>query len=275
MQPRAGPVNPFCRVKFSRAMISRAMSLAPCATTPDSPAMEWRDQGALLTMRLHGESAAIIEVFTAAHGRHAGVVRGGGSRRMAAMLQPGSQVQVAWAARLNEHLGHFVVEPIASRAAILADRLALAGLNAICALLHLALPERDPHPGLYQRTIALLDLLTTGDWPPAYLRWEMDLLEELGFGLDLSRCALTGSREDLAFVSPRSGRAVSRSAAGDWAARLLPLPPMLLGQGPASAHDIAQGLALTGHFLNRGLQPVLFDKPLPEARARLIAMLAR
>ena len=237
--------------------------------------MEWRDEGALITMRLHGESAAIIEVFTAAHGRHAGVVRGGGSRRMAAMLQPGTQVQVTWSARLDEHLGTFVVEPLGSRAAILADRRALAGLNAVCALLHLALPERDPHPALWVKTVALLDLLATGaDWPPAYLRWELDLLEELGFGLDLTRCAVTGSREDLAFVSPRTGRAVSRAAAGDWASRLLPLPPSLLGQGPAPPRDLVQGLDLTGHFLNRGLRAVLFDRPLPEARARLIEMLA-
>jgi DNA repair protein RecO (recombination protein O) len=237
--------------------------------------MEWRDEGALLSMRLHGESAAIIEVFTAAHGRHAGVVRGGASRRMAAMLQPGTQVQVTWTARLDQHLGTFVVEPLTSRAAILSDRLALAGLNAICALLHLALPERDPHPALWVKTVALLDLLTTGDWPPAYLRWELDLLEELGYGLDLSACAVTGSREDLAFVSPRTGRAVSRAAAGDWQARLLPLPPSLLGQGPTSGAELVQGLALTGHFLNKGLQAVLFDRPLPEARTRLIDMLAR
>ena len=129
--------------------------------------------------------------------------------------------------------------------------------------------------------MALLDLLATGgslpsaDWPPAYLRWELDLLEELGLGLDLTRCAVTGSREDLAFVSPRTGRAVSRAAAGDWAARLLPLPPALLGQGPAPPRDLVQGLDLTGHFLNRGLQAVLFDRPLPEARGRLIEMLAR
>ncbi len=237
--------------------------------------MEWRDEGALLSMRLHGESAAIIEVFTQAHGRHAGVVRGGASRRMVAMLQPGTQVQVHWQARLDTHLGNFVVEPLVSRAAILSDRMALAGLNAICAMLHLALPERDPHPVLWAKTVSLLDLLTLGDWVPAYLRWELDLLDELGFGLDLGRCAVTGSREDLAFVSPRTGRAVSRAAAGNWEARLLPLPPGLLGQGPLDRQELVQGLALTGHFLNRGLQAVLFDKPLPEARARLIQMLSR
>ena len=237
--------------------------------------MEWRDEGVLLSMRLHGETAAIIEVFTAAHGRHAGVVRGGASRRMAAMLQPGTQLQVTWQARLDEHLGTYVAEPLQSRAAILSDRMALAGLSAVCALLHLALPERDPHPALWLKTVALLDMLEQGgDWPAVYLRWEFDLLEELGYGLDLSVCAVTGSREDLAYVSPRTGRAVARGAAGDWAARLLPLPPSLLGQGPLMGQELAQGLALTGHFLNKGLQAVLFDKPLPDARARLIAMLS-
>ena len=237
--------------------------------------MEWRDEGVLIAMRLHGETSAIIEVFTAAHGRHAGVVRGGASRKMAAMLQPRSQVQGAWSARREAHLGSFTVEPVASRAALLGDRLALAALNAVCALLHLALAERDPHPALWAKTVALLDLLIRGDWQAAYLRWELDLLEELGFGLDLTTCAVTGDREDLAYVSPRTGRAVSRQAAGDWAARLLPLPPSLLGQGPTSRPELAQGLALTGHFLHRGLQNVLGDKPLPHARTRLVDMLTR
>lgn len=238
--------------------------------------MEWRDQGAVLSMRLHGETSAIIEVFTAAHGRHAGVVRGGASRRMAATLQPGSQVDVVWRARLDDHIGSFTVEPLQSRAAVLSDRLALAGLNAVCAMLHVALPERDAHPPLYQRSIALLDALQAGTaWPPDYLRWEMAMLEELGFALDLTSCAITGSREDLAYVSPKSGRAVNRDAAGDWAARLLPLPPVLLGQGPASPVELAQGFALTGHFLNRCLEPLLNGRPLPEARARLLELLAR
>lgn len=236
--------------------------------------MEWRDQGAVLSMRLHGETSAIVEVFTAAHGRHAGVVRGGASRRMAATLQPGSQVDVTWRARLDEQIGSFRIEPLASRAGVLSDRLALAGLNAICAMLLVALPEREPHPLLYRVSTALLDgLQTNADWPLGYLRWEMQLLEELGFALDLSRCAVTGSREDLAYVSPKTGRAVSRGAAADWVARLLPLPPMLLGQGPATPAELAQGFGLTGHFLNRGLEPLLNGKPLPEARARLIGLL--
>ena len=227
-------------------------------------------------MRLHGESSAIIEVFTAAHGRHAGVVRGGASRKMAAMLQPGSQLDVTWRARLEDHIGSFTAEPLRSRAAILSDRLALAGLNAVCALLHVALPEREPHPLLWRMSMALLDDLASGtDWPPVYLRWEVLLLEELGFALDLGSCAVTGARDDLAFVSPKSGRAVSRKGAGDWADRLLPLPAVMLGQGTASLHEIAQGLAITGHFLNRCLEPTLNGRPLPEARQRLLDMLAR
>jgi len=237
--------------------------------------MEWRDQGAVLSMRLHGETSAIIEVFTAAHGRHAGVVRGGASRRMAATLQPGTQVEVVWRARLDEQIGSYQVEPLQSRAGVMADRMALAGLNAICAMLHVALPEREAHPQLYRASIGLLDALQGPAWVPDYLRWEMQLLEELGFALDLTRCAISGSREDLAFVSPKTGRAVNRDAAGDWAARLLPLPPVLLGQGPASPAELAQGFALTGHFLNRSLQPMLNGRPLPEARARLLDLLAR
>lgn len=238
--------------------------------------MEWRDEGVLLSVRPHSESAAIIEVFTALHGRHAGVVRGGASRRLAPILQPGAQLSVTWRARLDGHIGAFVVEPLRSRAALLGDRLALAGLSSICALLQVALAERESHPILWASSINLLDALQTApDWPQQYMRWEMQLLEDLGFGLDLSSCAVTGSREDLAFVSPKSGRAVSRGAAGEWASRLLPLPAALLGQGPANGTEVAQGLALTGHFLLRELAPMLGGRQLPEARARLIDLLSR
>lgn len=239
--------------------------------------MEWRDEGVLLSMRPHGEGAAIIEVFTGAHGRHLGVVRGGASRKMAAILQPGSQVQLEWRARLEGHMGAFRVEPLKSRAVLLEDPTALAALGAVCALVHTTLPERDPHPMLYARSLALLDTMTAGqDWVGLYLRWELTLLEEIGFGLDLQRCALTGARDDLAFVSPRTGRAVSRAAAGQWAPRLLPLPQALLGQGPATLADIAQALDLTGHFLARVLaERGEAEGGLPEARARLRARLVR
>jgi DNA repair protein RecO (recombination protein O) len=238
--------------------------------------MEWRDEGVLLSMVAHGEGSAIIEVFTAGHGRHKGVVRGGASRKVAAMMQAGTQLAVTWRARLDQHIGAFVVEPVASRAGVLADPLALLGLGSVVALVHMALPERAAHGVLYTRTIALLDKMAQGEeWVLAYLNWEMLLLEEIGFGLDLGRCAVTGSRDDLAFVSPRTGRAVSRAAAGDWAAKLLPLPPCLLGQGAATRAEILQGLAVTGHFLNREVGAQTRAGVLPEARARLMARLAR
>lgn len=239
--------------------------------------MDWRDEGTIIAVRPHGESSAIVEVFTAAHGRHAGVVRGGASRRLAAVLQPGSRVAVVWRARLEDQIGTFTVEPLASRAGVLSDRLALFGLNATCALLAHTLPERDPHPALYAMTEPLFDLLAEAapGWALAYLRWELGLLEDLGYGLDLSRCAVTGAREDLAFVSPKTGRAVSRKGAGDWAPRLLPLPQCLLGQGPAAPGEIQQGLALTGFFLNQHLAAELGTRPLPAARARLVEALTR
>ncbi len=178
----------------------------------------------------------------------------------------------ARSARLETHLGNYAVEPIRSRSAtILADRLTLAALNSVCALLAFALPEREAHPVLYHQSVTLFDLLgNTDGWPLAYLRWEMALLEELGFGLDLRRCVVTGNREDLAFVSPKSGHAVSAEGAGEWASRLLPLPLCLLGQGPAPDHEINQGLRLTGHFLNNWLAPSLGNKPLPAARQRFV-----
>ena len=239
--------------------------------------MDWRDEGALLSVRRHGETSAIIEVFTSAHGRHAGVVRGGTSRRIAPILQPGAQLDVTWRARLDEHLGAFTVEPIKSRAAaVMGERLTLAGLNAICALLSFALPEREAHPQLYRRSISLLDMVGQNPaWPMAYLRWELALLDELGFGLDLSVCAVTGGPEDLAYVSPRTGRAVSAEAAGEWADRLLPLPPALLGHGNGDLSEIAEGLTTTGHFLIHHLTPSLGDKPLPDARQRFVDLVVR
>ncbi len=239
--------------------------------------IEWREEGVLLAVRRHGESAAIIEVLTRGHGRHAGVVRGGQSRKVAPALQPGAQLDLTWQARLEDHLGAFRVEPVRSRAALLmSDRLALAGLNAVCALAGFVLPEREPHAAFYDRTVQLLDLMgATGAWPLAYLRWEAALLDEMGFGLDLSACTVTGAAENLVYVSPRTGRAVSRDAAGAWRDRLLPLPAALLGRGPAPDAEILDGLLTTGHFLAERLAPALGDRPLPPARDRLIAALRR
>ena len=239
--------------------------------------IDWQDEAALLAVRPFGETSVIIEVFSADHGRHAGVVRGGTSRKVAPILQPGAQLSVSWKARLESHLGSFTVEPIRSRAAVaMGDRLALAGLNAVCSLLAMVLPEREAHPPLYERTIALLDLLGQSDvWPLAYLRWEEALLEEMGFGLDLSACAATGINEELIFVSPKSGRAVSRQAAGEWADRLLPLPDVLARKGDASNAEIVKALRTTGYFIEHRLIKSLGDRPMPVARARLIDAIYR
>lgn len=239
--------------------------------------MDWRDTGVLLAVRRHGENNAIAEIFTAEHGRHTGVIRGASSRRVAPALQPGTQLDVTWRARLEAHMGSFTVEPLQSRAAkIMSDRLALAGLGSVAALLVMALPERDPQPRLYAATIALLDLMcASDDWPLAYLRWERLLLEEMGFGLDLDTCAATGATEDLIYVSPRSGRAVSRRGAGAWANRLLPLPKALLDARDATLTEIQSGLTTTGHFIETRLVPELGQTSPPEARRRLLDAIQR
>jgi len=239
--------------------------------------MEWREEGVVLARRKHGESAAIIEVFTEGHGRHAGIVRGGAGRRMGPVLEPGNQVDVTWRARLEDHLGTFTVEPVQSRAAaLMGDRKTLAGLNAMTGLLSFALPEREAHAGLYRRTLAVLDMMMSGPyWPLAYLRWELSMLENLGFGLDLSRCAVTGTSNGLVYISPKSGRAVSEAGAGTYKDRLLPLSPALVGEGDGADQDIHDGLRVTGYFLTHWLAPSLGDKPLPRARARLVEILLR
>jgi len=239
--------------------------------------IEWRDEAALLAVRPFGETSVIVEVFSEEHGRDSGVVRGGTSRKMAPILQPGAQLSVTWKARLDSHLGSFTVEPVRSRsAAALGDRLALAGLNAVCSLLSMVLPEREAHAPLYHRTVSLLDLLGQGDvWPLAYLRWEQALLEEMGFGLDLSRCAASGAVEGLAYVSPKTGRAVSEAGAGEWADRLLPMPPVLAGTGEAGNAEVVRALGTTGYFIEHRLIRSLGDKEVPAARQRLLDAIAR
>lgn len=238
-------------------------------------AMEWRAEGILLGVRRHGEHAAILDLFTRDMGRHMGVLRGGASRKMAPLLQPGAQLDATWRARLDAHLGAYSVDLIRGRAAdAMDDRLALAGLSAVCALVSFALPERHAYPALYARTLALLDGLGAERWPEAYLIWELALLEETGFGLDLSACAVTGATQGLAYVSPRTGRAVSVAGAGDWAGRLLPLPGALMGMAGGDPAEVVAGLRTTGHFLSDHLAPSLGDKPLPPARQRLVELIA-
>jgi len=234
--------------------------------------MEWAGEGIVLSARPHGETSVILEVLTAEMGRHAGVVRGGAGRKLAPVLQPGAQVQVTWRARLGEHLGQFSVEPLRLRAArLLAQPERLSALASICALAGFALPEREPQPVLFAATEAVLEGLVEGaDWFGAYLGWECLLLAEAGFGLDLDACALSGAREGLAYVSPKTGRAVTAEAAGGWAERLLPLPELMGGvMGGELRAQMAAGLALSGHFLESVLVPALGARALPEARVRL------
>lgn len=238
--------------------------------------MEWRDEGVLLSVRKHGEGSAIIEVFTQEHGRHAGLVRGGGSRKMSPILQPGAQLSVEWKARLEDHLGAYVIDPIKSRAVqIMADRGALAAMGSISALLCLGLPDREAHAQLYARTIDLVDALgEAADWPARYALWENALLSEMGFGLDFTECAATGVTQELVYVSPRSGRAVSREGGKEYADLMLPLPRFLRMDDPTENHvAVADALRTTGHFIETWLMPALGRNEPPASRARLLKAL--
>jgi DNA repair protein RecO (recombination protein O) len=237
--------------------------------------MEWTDDGIILGLRRLGEGHAVVELMTAEHGRHMGLVYGGGSRKRTPALQPGNSVQAHWRARLDEHLGNFTLEITQSRA----DRMMLSagasfGLQTIASLLRL-LPERDPHGDLFVMSEFILDRLEQPEAASLIARFELQLLAELGFGLDLSSCAASGVTEDLVYVSPKSGRAVSRTAGEAWRERLLPLPSFLREvEVTMSAAEIAAAFALTGHFLTvhvlepRGLQ-------LPEARSAFVAAAGR
>jgi DNA repair protein RecO (recombination protein O) len=242
--------------------------------------MEWSDEGIVLSLRAHGESSGILEALTRDHGRHLGLVRGGGASRGRAMLQPGNRVKLIWRSRLSEHLGIYTVELSRARASdMFEQRAALCGLNALSAVSTAVLPEREPHEAAYEGADALLETIAAhdfADWAPLFVHWEIGLLNELGFGLDLARCAATGSTDDLIYVSPRSGRAVSREGGEPYRDRLLPLPAFLLGRqaGEASAGDLLAGLKLTAHFLDQWvLAP--HDKTMPEARVRLTDLAVR
>jgi DNA repair protein RecO (recombination protein O) len=240
--------------------------------------MEWTDEGIVLSARRHGETSAIVSLLTAEHGRHHGLVKGGAGRRARGMLQIGNEVHATWRARLAEHLGTYALELVVARAAaLLDDGLRLAGLSAACGLLETALPEREPHADIHAATRALLDALgTNAHWPQVYVRWELGLLEALGYALDLSACAATGETDDLTHVSPKSGRAVSAGAAAPYRGRLLRLPGFLNGNGAASADaaaDLQDGLALTGFFLERHIYAP-HRLRMPAARTRLIDKLS-
>ncbi len=242
--------------------------------------MEWTDDAIVLSLRAHGESSGILEALTRGHGRHLGLVRGGSSSKGRAVLQPGNRIRLVWRARLSEHLGIFTVELARARAAdIFEQRAALSGLNALSAVAAAVLPEREPHEAAYEGADALLDAIAHhdfADWAPLFVHWEIGLLNELGFGLDLARCAATGAGDDLIYVSPRTGRAVSRGAGEPYRDRLLSLPAFLLGRqaGDPRAADLHAGLRLTAHFLDQWLL-MPHDKTMPEARQRLTDLAAR
>ena len=241
--------------------------------------MEWRDEGLIIGIRRHGEGSAIVEAMTRAHGRHLGLVRGGRSSRLRATLQPGNTVGLVWRARLDEHLGAYAVEPLSLRAGrLMASTLALAGINYLAALVRF-LPERDPHQGVYDALSLIAEALDDSALAPALVaRFEAQMLAECGFKLDLSRCAATGATDGLAYVSPKSGRAVSAEAAVPWRDRLLPLPAFLREgarlEAELSAEDIADGFRLTGFFLARDLfEPS--GAPLPDSRAAFLSAAAK
>jgi DNA repair protein RecO (recombination protein O) len=216
--------------------------------------MEWRDEGIILGARKHGETSVILEVMTRAHGRHLGLVRGGRSRKQQPLLQAGNRIDLIWRARLDEHLGTFQVEPLELNAARLFDSaVAVFGLQTLAAHLRL-LPERDAHAGLYEMLVLMIEHLDDPDAAgELVVRFEMLVLDELGFGLDLTQCAATGARNDLAYVSPKTGRAVSRAAGAPWSAKMLPLPAFLLGNSSLRADRAAieDAFRLTGFFFSR------------------------
>ncbi len=237
--------------------------------------MEWQDQGVLLSVRRHGEGAAIIEVLSEFHGRHAGLVRGGGSRKSAALLQPGNLLALTWRARLEDQLGSFNVElKHPHSATLLSSRLQLYAFNALSAMLVRYLPEREPNVAVFHAVIDLLARLQSGDnWQHRYCLLELEMLNSLGYGIDLSQCAVTGQHHDLTHVSPKSGCAVSREAADGWEEKLLVFPAFLQQEAltKISTEEFRQSLRLSGYFFEKHV-PITPPK-LPEARLRFVEVI--
>ncbi len=240
--------------------------------------MEWIDEGLILSARPHGENAAVVTLLTAQHGRHAGLIPGGQGRAAKPILQPGNRVKAKWRARLSEHLGNYTFDLIAAEAALWLDNTEIIGLiTSACAVTEASLPERQPMPGVYAGLATLLSLRDADLWAPVYIKWEMDLLQALGYGLDLTQCAASGETENLTYISPKTGRAVSKKAGEPYHDKLFPLPSFLLGGGEWKAPDIVAGLEMTGHFLSRHvfINPhsrllIPHDGDLPHARQRLL-----
>ena len=236
--------------------------------------MEWQDRGVVLGSRAYGETSVIVELLTAHHGRHLGVVRGGRSRRLRPVLQPGNTVAATWRARIDDHMGTYAIEPLALRAGRFIDSVeALQAVNHLCGLGRL-LPERDPHAVLHDMLDAMMDGIENRiTLPLQIIQFELSLLAELGFGLDLTRCAATQTREGLVYVSPKTGRAVCEKAGAPYRDRLLSLPAFLRpesGADPISRDDLAAGFRLTEHFLNRDVFAPRNLSP-PDARRSYLA----
>ena len=234
----------------------------------------WAGTGIVLSVRPYGEADALVTCLTDARGRHAGLVKGGASKRNRGVFQPGNLLTLEWKARLEEHLGTWRAETKTSyAAAALSDPLALAGLTALCAVAEVTLPEREAHSLLYNQTLHLLETLGAPQWPAAYALWEMSLLRELGYGLDLSACASTGQLDDLIYISPKSGRAVSAAAGEPYKAKMLPLPAFLIREEEVPDRTQAMAaLEVSGHFLDLWLlQP--HRKEIPASRTRFIERL--
>ena len=236
---------------------------------------DWRAEGIVLSVRPHGESSAILSVLTTDHGRHAGLVRGRSSSKIQGVIQPGNRVRVNWRARLYEQLGQMQIELIQSVPALLLDSpIRLSGVASMCALLDETLPEREAQPGLYDGSVALLDVILLDDnnacWLEGYVRWELGLLAAIGYRLDLTRCVASGQKADLAYVSPKSGGAVALHQAGVFANRMLVLPKFL-GGVYCPKHDWIAGLSLTGHFLSKRVFAA-HNSDLPAQRKRLADM---
>lgn len=238
--------------------------------------MEFEDDAYVLSARAHGETGAIVELLTARHGKYVAHVAGGASRRMKPFLQAGARTILHYRARVSDQLGSAQLEPVGEGpSALFDDRMALAGLSAAAAVAAAALPEREPHPGVFLAFEALTSALMLPEiWPAVFVRFEAGLLQELGFGMDLSKCAATGEVDDLIYVSPRTGRAVSRKAGEPYKDRLLPLPPfMLSAQTGLAVGDVKAGLSLTAHFLELFVFGPI-NKPLPPARVWLVERLS-
>ena len=239
--------------------------------------MDWSDDAIVLSTRKYGETSLIANLLTRGHGRHFGLVRGGASRSKRGVFEPGNLVRVNWRARLSDHLGIFQCELTRAVAAShLENRLKLSGLSSICAVCDVALPEREAYQPIYDSFLILIDTFSDDTlWPTIYVKWELGLLQELGFGLDLSTCAATGKTKNLAFVSPKSGKAVSVEAAGPYKNVLLILPKFLTQSSQkGTIEDVHQALKLTGYFLNRhafGTYPG-HD---PDARTRFVERLRK